>query len=360
MSPSQALLFDGTSPRKATTTSLDLSRGGFVQFTVWIPTLTYFRAGSLENPANPCYDFPEPGEDLVLQYSPQDSCSWEWCAYKELWRTNMDEAYGFQSYAPGIVVTVPLPPEAWTAGTNLRWTQVGPDGWDKDVWALDDVTVYNLQPPPDTADVQPLGPASCSAGSATWEYACVAASGTSDASCKTTQGGPGDSFACVAAAPAGDASCDADYGAYEFRQCAAISLFADAGCSTAGAWSVTGRCYAISGRGDATADGYGGVAVSDTGDATTDGSIGMAVSGRGDATSSGYGGMAVSGTGDASAEGGLGVAVSGTGRANAPTRASPCDGARVVGVDVVQGDPAIPLCPWVEWLDGALGNAGGP
>ncbi len=363
----KGLIFWGGTSRSALTQPLDVATGGTVRFwftEFWVPQVVYW-----DPPAcGGTMDRPEASESLVLQYGHLGYYTW-----KTIWSADpaaVDVPDADNPASVGAWVSVPLPPDAWTVDTVLRWSEIGADGSCKDMWEIDNVLV--VTGPPAVASVNPSGDAACKYGHETdWDYTCVAASAAGNASCETSSPW-NDPLFCAAVAPTGEATCKARFGvqyvtearcvavsgtgaadcdahSFHFR-CAAVSAFGEAHCTSAGSIYWNHRCYAVSGTGDASAPDRSGTAIS--------------------------------GTGDATAEGWMGIAVSGTGHASGPTRASPCDGARIMklesteeaanatwesglevdawGVDVVQDGPAVPACEWVEWLDGALGNAGSP
>ncbi len=112
-----ALRFDGAGTRRALTGPLNMSTGAFLHFGLRIA------AG-----APPCDDA-EPGDDVLIEYSP-DGVAWSPI-------TTLNEA-AFPNWTN---VTVAVPSAAQTTSTRFRWTQLNNSGAGTDNWALDNVMI---------------------------------------------------------------------------------------------------------------------------------------------------------------------------------------------------------------------------
>ena len=116
-----ALYFDGIGERSAQTVAVDVSAGGFVSF-----ALQYG-----EGLAPPC-DSPEVGEDVVLEYS--------------LDNTNWTEIQIFYSFTLNgwEQFNVVIPAAAESTATFFRWRQLTNSGDNGDNWSLDNIAISAL------------------------------------------------------------------------------------------------------------------------------------------------------------------------------------------------------------------------
>lgn len=118
-----AMYFDGNGTREIVTVPMDVSNGGTVQF--WL---------KVGWGAAPCEDA-DPGEDIVLEYS----TGGPW---------NNINTYFEALYPVFTLISAPIPPAAWSPTTQFRWRQVSNSGAGQDNWALDDIVISSVGPPP--------------------------------------------------------------------------------------------------------------------------------------------------------------------------------------------------------------------
>ena len=111
-----ALRFDGTGTRSATTVPFNMVNGAALHFALRIA-----------NGTAPCDDA-EPGDDVLVQHSP-DGSNWTTIAV-------LNEA----AYPAWAAVSLPLP-TGLSATTRFRWKQAANSGAGTDVWAIDDVRI---------------------------------------------------------------------------------------------------------------------------------------------------------------------------------------------------------------------------
>lgn len=111
-----ALRFDAAGTRAAATGPLNMTTGAALHFAIHVAS-----------GAVPCDDA-EPGDDILVQHSP-DGSSWTTIA-------TLNEA----AYPNWTTVDLQLPP-GLVGTTRFRWTQVSNSGAGTDNWALDDVRI---------------------------------------------------------------------------------------------------------------------------------------------------------------------------------------------------------------------------
>ena len=112
-----ALFFDGSGARTATTISMDVTSGGAVRFSL-----------KIANGVAPCEDA-DPGEDVALEYSANGG-PWTIAA-------TFNEA-SYPAFSP---ITVPITGAMQSANTQFRWKQTNSTGAGQDVWAIDQVLI---------------------------------------------------------------------------------------------------------------------------------------------------------------------------------------------------------------------------
>lgn len=120
-----ALYFDGTGSRFASTIPLNVSGGGIVSFQLKIGT-----------GAAPCENA-DAGEDVVLEYSTNGGNTW-----------TIINTYHVDSFSNFKLITEAIPLAAQTLNTMFRWRQILNSGSGFDNWAIDDVIINNV---PNTA-----------------------------------------------------------------------------------------------------------------------------------------------------------------------------------------------------------------
>lgn len=118
---SGTLAFNGSSLRMIRTASLDLTNTNAVNFSL-------MSIGS----GNQCNET-EVGDDLVLEYSIDEGVNWE-----------LIELYDQAQYHQHSNLHVLIPNLAKTASTKLRWRQTNNEGYDTDLWYLDNVQFTHL------------------------------------------------------------------------------------------------------------------------------------------------------------------------------------------------------------------------
>jgi gliding motility-associated-like protein len=147
-----ALHFDGTSGRLATTVPVDATNCSVVSFSMFM--------GNSATVA-PCGDV-GPGENVVLQYSITGGSSWVQIASFD--QANWDTNNSWQYFSE----TIPL--AAQTTSTIFRWIQPSfSPCWGCDNWALDNVNVacaspnitYSWTPAADLSDPNIINPTAC-------------------------------------------------------------------------------------------------------------------------------------------------------------------------------------------------------
>ena len=133
----EALYFDGSASRTATTTDLDTRSGGSLEF--------YLKLGS---GSAPC-EMADSGEGITLQYSTDGGATWNIMAY-----------YNAGSYADFTHIETEIPEAAQTAATRFRWAQLIFSGAGYDNWAVDNIRIGNsgyANLAPETGTVSPAG-----------------------------------------------------------------------------------------------------------------------------------------------------------------------------------------------------------
>ena len=114
-----ALYFNGTGTRSATTKDFNLLNGGTIQFNLKLASGTAF----------PC-DNIEPGKDIILEYSTDAGSTW----------VNVNTYYA-NSFPTFKTVSVTVPAAAQTSATRFRWRQLNNGGNNQDNWAIDEVSI---------------------------------------------------------------------------------------------------------------------------------------------------------------------------------------------------------------------------
>lgn len=117
-----ALYFNGTGGRSATTNAINLVNGGTVFFSLKIGA-----------DVAPC-DNADPGEDIVLEYSTAGPLG-PW---------TLLQTFNEAAYPDFTNISVTVPPPAQTAATHFRWRQLANSGNDQDNWALDNIQIGAL------------------------------------------------------------------------------------------------------------------------------------------------------------------------------------------------------------------------
>lgn len=118
-----ALWFNASGTRSASTINLNVLNGGTLEFTIRIGTGSF-----------PC-DNVDPGEDVVVEYSINNGVSWT------IIQTLQEFAY------PNLTpVSIDIPPAAQTASTRFRWRQLANSGVDQDNWTLDNIFIGASDP----------------------------------------------------------------------------------------------------------------------------------------------------------------------------------------------------------------------
>ncbi len=115
-----ALYFDGSGTRAATTIGLSLGDGAEINFSLKIGTESF--GSTCENS--------DAGEDVVLEYSTDGGTNF-----------NVLATYDSEDFADFTAITEEVPCEAQTSSTILRWRQLANSGSGFDNWALDDISV---------------------------------------------------------------------------------------------------------------------------------------------------------------------------------------------------------------------------
>lgn len=120
----EALYFNGSGARSATAPPIDFGNGGMAHFAL-----------KIASGAAPCDDA-DPGEDVVLEYSP-DGTSWTVLA------TLHEQA--FPTFTQ-VDVAIPALGAAGSA-VHLRWRQLSHSGAGQDNWSLDNVLITRYEDP---------------------------------------------------------------------------------------------------------------------------------------------------------------------------------------------------------------------
>jgi len=118
-----ALYFNGAGTRQAITNDYDVSDGGEVQFAL-----------KIADGAAPCEDA-DPGEDVVLEYSINGGAGW----------TNM-ATLAEDDYPNFTNLEFEIPVLARTTSTRFRWRQLSNSGNNEDNWALDNISLWSINP----------------------------------------------------------------------------------------------------------------------------------------------------------------------------------------------------------------------
>lgn len=108
-------------PRIVETVPLNVLNGGNIRFYIQIPS------------GNVGCDEPESGEDIVLEYSTNGGANW----------IMMQTFYEF-AYPNFVLVTLPIPSNAFSATTSFRWRQTSFSGQNQDVWIIDDIAISSI------------------------------------------------------------------------------------------------------------------------------------------------------------------------------------------------------------------------
>lgn len=113
-----ALYFNGSSVRSATTIPLNVATGGMVSF--------YLRIGT---GSSPCENA-DGNENVVLEYSTNGGATW-----------TLIRTYFESQFSSFIQVQETIPTAAQTSNTQFRWRQLGHSGSCCDHWAIDNVVI---------------------------------------------------------------------------------------------------------------------------------------------------------------------------------------------------------------------------
>lgn len=142
-----ALYFNGSAPRTATTIGLNVPNGGTVRFAL-----------KVANGIAPC-DNAEVGDDIVLQYSLTGGAPW----------VNIATYLEF-NYPDFVLIDATIPPGAFSANTSFRWTQVGTYGVGQDNWVLDQVSIAAVSNAGLTFEWSPGGDLESTTIASPWAY----------------------------------------------------------------------------------------------------------------------------------------------------------------------------------------------
>lgn len=122
--------------RIARTRPVDLRHGGLVAYAVTVGT----------------------GEDPCEQVDPGEAVSLEYRTPRTGWTTVAEHGPADRAAGTWVPVAEPLPREAWTSRTELRWHQADAHGGAFDHWAIDAVTVERAPGPPENLTAEPGAP----------------------------------------------------------------------------------------------------------------------------------------------------------------------------------------------------------
>ena len=160
-----ALYFNASGERSATTNNLNMLGGGTVSF--------YLKIGS---GSSPCENA-DSGEDVALIYSIDNGTNWDTV-----------NVYDTEDYNTFIQITEIVPSGAWSSSTQFRWIQVDHSGSGYDVWSLDDISI------------------SCSGSDSSFNYSWVPTAGLSDPNSSEPFASPGTTTTYVVTVSAGSCS----------------------------------------------------------------------------------------------------------------------------------------------------------
>ncbi len=120
-STGNSLHFDGTGPRHATTKPLDTRGGAILSFKV-----------ALGNSTAAFWESPDPEEEVVVEYTTDGTTF-----------VSVGDLYTSRTWQS---VSIPLPAEARSATTSIRFRQLSHSGPGLDHWAIEEVQVSSSQP----------------------------------------------------------------------------------------------------------------------------------------------------------------------------------------------------------------------
>lgn len=129
----KALWFGAAGTRNAVTVPVDVTNGGTLVF--------QFRAGNQAVDGNTYWNNSEAGEHIVVEFSTGGS-TWEVLAILDTVPPNNIK------WTP---YSITLPVGARSESTQIRWRQLSNSGISQDTWALDNVQVLGVLPPPPIA-----------------------------------------------------------------------------------------------------------------------------------------------------------------------------------------------------------------
>jgi hypothetical protein len=129
-----ALHFGSAGTRAASTRPVDLRAGGNIVF--------QFRAGNQSVDGNGYWNNSEEGENVVLEYSTSGGVQWEIITFL---------ATQFPNHNNWTRYSIAVPSAARGEATQFRWRQLSNSGASFDTWALDEIEVRRVLPPPPDA-----------------------------------------------------------------------------------------------------------------------------------------------------------------------------------------------------------------
>lgn len=120
-SGNNALYFNGSSTREATSKALSTIGGGNITFYLKIATGSY-----------PC-EQADYGEEVVLEYTTNNGASW-----------STIQTFGVGNYAYFTPLSIAIPSGAQAFNTKFRWRQLSHSGSGYDNWSIDEVSINTL------------------------------------------------------------------------------------------------------------------------------------------------------------------------------------------------------------------------